>query len=741
MKFLRRILLGVLKALGATLGVILVLASIVFFFPGLLVQDGTLPWAKRVIRALDIDVHWKQGQWSARSDSFWRKRVKLELVAPCYRQTEPLVDACLERVAFEGVYDLRRGRIFVERLEAPAGKVFVEASKSSTPPAKETESPFAPLAEVQSIRSLLASLDWNQVQVQKIRFLYSAPGTALRLLASVHGATDGATRDLQVQAEGTLTSSRVRTPMRAAVRIHGKMVGPLDFGIDGYWGGEKQRISAEIRGGLTEELLEGKIQAAMANPAPGIPRVSVDQCQFSWKQKDAGPADISLDCPVSAQFSANLAGASLNRVFRAEGLEKPIHAKLTAQVKLPDGDFQKAEGSVELSAVDLRTTSLEAKVHASLDVGASAEPVKAELQLTAPDFSELVRRLQTSPYAIPAPLNQLDGRVSLAVKGRTDLTFQQTALEFSVTSDLASDYQKLAFSGEGKVGIRPEGEKSRIDFDANVAFGETKLSLPRLDPTHLPQLFPDPNIVYPAAHAEKSETVFHYRIALRAGGAHPILLHSNQFNFDVPLELDLVAQDEGGLTGTLTIPKFKADLFRRDATVRQVRIRFPREGAAELNASVDIHYAEYDLTLQAFGALDSPRYTLTSNPPLSESSALSLLLFGRPLEELSPGQGESLGNARAALTNGAISAASMYLLASTPIESIGYDPAAGRFLATVRLVEGTSLRIESAKEGVTQLGIRKRLGRDWVLNTYVERTSPMEDRRSVSTFLEWSKTY
>lgn len=139
--------------------------------------------------------------------------------------------------------------------------------------------------------------------------------------------------------------------------------------------------------------------------------------------------------------------------------------------------------------------------------------------------------------------------------------------------------------------------------------------------------------------------------------------------------------------------------------------------------------------------LDAPRFTITSNPPLSENSALSLLLFGRPLEELSPGQGESLGNARAALTSGAISAASMYLLASTPIESIGYDPSLGRFSATVRLVEGTSLRVESAKEGVTQLGIRKRLGRDWVLNTYVERTSPLEDRRSVSTFLEWSKTY
>lgn len=740
MKTLRRIFLGLLKTLGATLAAVLVLALVVFFFPGTVIRDATLPWAKRLIHAFDADVNWKQGHWSAKSDSLWRKRLKLKLDAPCYRQAAPLVDACLERISLEAVYDLRTGRIFVEKLDVPAGKVFVEASKTAPAP-KETKSPFEPLKEVQAVRGLLASLDWKHVEVKQIALLYSAPETKVRAQASIVGKTDGETRDLKTGAEGTLTLNGARTPVRVAVRVHGKMVGPLDFGIEGYWGAEKQRISAEVSGRLTEELLEGKLRATMANPAAEIPSVGVEDCRFSWQQKNDGPADISLNCPVSARLSANLAGASLNRVFRAEGIEKPIHAEVTAKIKLPDGDFQKAEGNVQLTAVDLRTTSLEGQVHVSLDVGAKSDPIRAEVQLTAPDFSALVGRLQTSPFAIPAPLNQLDGRVSLNVKGRSDLTFQQTALEFSVASDLASDFQKLAFSGDGTVGIRPEGKKSRIDFAANVTFGDTKLSLPRLDPTRLPQLLPDPSIVYPRSGRQTDETIFHYRIAIRAGAEHPVVLHTNQFSLDIPVQLDLLVQDGAGMTGSLKIPKFKADLFRRNATVRRVVLKFPRDGAAELTARVDIHYAEYELTLQAFGMLDAPRFTITSNPPLSENSALSLLLFGRPLEELSPGQGESLGNARAALTSGAISAASMYLLASTPIESIGYDPSLGRFSATVRLVEGTSLRVESAKEGVTQLGIRKRLGRDWVLNTYVERTSPLEDRRSVSTFLEWSKTY
>ncbi|MEQ1878474.1 MAG: hypothetical protein ABL958_17665, partial [Bdellovibrionia bacterium] len=95
-----------------------------------------------------------------------------------------------------------------------------------------------------------------------------------------------------------------------------------------------------------------------------------------------------------------------------------------------------------------------------------------------------------------------------------------------------------------------------------------------------------------------------------------------------------------------------------------------------------------------------------------------------------------------ALADGVLSYYSLYYLSSTPVESVGYDAQSKRLTAKVRLQEGTSLNVglNEDRGDVGAIGIRRRLGRGWVLRTDVE--DPFEKgARNVSTFLEWLFRY
>ncbi len=107
---------------------------------------------------------------------------------------------------------------------------------------------------------------------------------------------------------------------------------------------------------------------------------------------------------------------------------------------------------------------------------------------------------------------------------------------------------------------------------------------------------------------------------------------------------------------------------------------------------------------------------------------------------LTADQASSVGNTRAAVQNNALNLASMYLLASTPVESIGYDPITGSFNAKIKLADGTSVTVGTDFSQVNQLGFRQRLGSNWAINTYVNDPFAVVNR-TLTALLEWSVGY
>ena len=110
------------------------------------------------------------------------------------------------------------------------------------------------------------------------------------------------------------------------------------------------------------------------------------------------------------------------------------------------------------------------------------------------------------------------------------------------------------------------------------------------------------------------------------------------------------------------------------------------------------------------------------------------------MSELDDDQMKSADSMRAAAADGALSLASLYLLAATPVQSVGYDPQAKAFTAKVAIGAGTSLNVGSDFEDYQKVGVRKRLGRSWAVETFVERRADA-DESSATALLEWSKRY
>jgi hypothetical protein len=159
-----------------------------------------------------------------------------------------------------------------------------------------------------------------------------------------------------------------------------------------------------------------------------------------------------------------------------------------------------------------------------------------------------------------------------------------------------------------------------------------------------------------------------------------------------------------------------------------------------LSGSLEVDYTDYTIHANLYGTLDEPVIKFVSNPPLSDQDVISVLLFGRTSEDLDSGETQSVGNVRSAITNRGLGLASLYLLASTPVESVGYDPESGTFSAKFKLAAGTSLNVAESQKQLESLGIKQRVGKHWAITTQYGNPADPTDR-SVSTVLEWSHRY
>lgn len=365
---------------------------------------------------------------------------------------------------------------------------------------------------------------------------------------------------------------------------------------------------------------------------------------------------------------------------------------------------------------------------------------RASVKASIARFSEVVRLLDGTEFAIPAPLNALDG--TLEANARLE-SGPRRAVEFDARTDLASPKQALAVSVKGRAAGTP-----RLKLETTVALERVVLQLPYLELKQAPSPVVDTRIKTgdPKRDAAverarspgaRAPSAFEYDAAVRT--STPMILATNLLKSSVPVSLDLRARPEG-LSGTIRVEAFDMEVFRRNARVDHITLTPSPQGAATgIDGKLTFKREGATVDILLLGSAAKPAVVFESDPPMSQNEIVALVLYGKRPDELDGDQKASAGNATAAMTSGAFGLASLYLFASTPVDSVGYDAATQSYEVKFKLPGGATLSVGSNLQESRTLALRKRLAPHWELRTEAARGTRGEN--AVTTFLQWFERY
>lgn len=452
--------------------------------------------------------------------------------------------------------------------------------------------------------------------------------------------------------------------------------------------------------------------------------------------------------------------------------------------RLMFGDEKGADLDLDLRLDHREFAQLGLKLESSFrkDEGPVRYTVKGTGELTVPRFEKFTELVRRTPYSVPAPLNQLAGRVTLETSA--DLTEQGGGLEYRLATALDSTYQSLHLHLDGRTSLERRAGSLSPSTRATLVLDKVRLSAPRFDLRAPPPLKPDGRFgpiekpVRVADEKAKSEPM-DFKLRIMTGAPQAIQIATNLTKSPIPLSLDVtydgnvrdteidedpsrgpaspfardvhvLAREElerktdetrSPVTGWVTVGRTPVDLFKRNAVLEELRVDLLETGDNRVNGRVSVSYLEYTIRMLVMGAMREPQVRFYSDPPLDDDQIVSVLLFGRPSRELGEDEQASVASLQAAFTDAVLSVSSLYLLASTPVESVGYDPEKQRVTARVGLGGGTSLELGggSAERG-SGVGIRKRLSSDFLFRSDVE-TLGTSGKRTISALIEWVKKF
>jgi len=487
------------------------------------------------------------------------------------------------------------------------------------------------------------------------------------------------------------------------------------------------------------QIIDAKV-ALKESPISPFNDVIVHHCRIALKLEGGG-SRLALNCPVELPLRATTTKrlpkflADPRIVFRIESnlwndglLETSRHVSGVLKLDIPRFANTTLAG---FGSVLIRVEGIPSQA----DGGEFNAEADLDLRFEVLSFRQLRLILARTAWAIPAPFNVLNGKAELSARGSVDLN--GGTIPIQLVTDLRSPEENFETRSNGTFSFSRKEDEFRSHLKMDIALSRVRLVLPRIELTSIPPLTPDARIRRPVQAAEAEPSfVYEIRITTPAG---PVLLDSNLAEIAIPVRLDLTVRSDKPVSGAVQVEELPLQLFRRSARVDYLNLGFKADRQS-LNGSIRLIYADYTVRIELLGTIDEPVFRLSSDPPLPHGEVLSVLLYGKPSEGLDSGELQSVTSVEAALQERAITLASFYLLASTPIESVGYNPEAGEFSIKVRLGEGTSFNLTVPEKGRLSPGLRKRLGRSWSITTQI--FDPLDpSRQTLSAFLEWRHRY
>ncbi len=747
-RLIKRSLLGFVAIVAMLLVTIVATAALVWFRPGVVVNTPRLLWALPHLESMGYALELEAPQLQADSPEFWRKRVVLKTPRACWKN--PLVATgplCLRDVDIEVVANLKPGAtrpLLVRRLRFYAEAFELKIPESTEPPDAE--------ASPSSWTSSLAWLAWEEVDATLERLRLPAEDSRWDFAGRLESA---GREELALKAQAELHSTLPKPPppfrFETELRLRTDLLdrefalstSRADLSVKGSGPGLKAAVGGHLE--FKARRLDFSLSGDGSWRGPTSLSFRLDRCQGQGRLVEGDrpiPVDDALaECSVRVvpTYPAALTkryGSRVPKEFRLElraeaktQKDGALHPRLSAKllpVRTPIFVFE-----AEAEAVPRRTLGFDVTL-------------KGDLKL--PDFRKAAAASNELGWIVPAPVAVLGGPVQLTFSGTGESETPTGRADFKLTTRLRSRDQALRLVADGELRFRQcrAGEEGS-SFEVDLVSREALLELPAIDYTRPPPIVPDsrfeikaePRRTEVAARAAPTGCTRRLDLRVRTGENAPVRIAGPILKNPIPVHLDVRKSDADAGRGYLRVENFSTELFRRKATVE----RFDFDIATRVvNGRVRADFTDHRITTLITGSADSIRVDFESDPPLSRQAALSVLLFGRTMEGLDDEQASSVAKTEAAAKNGALSLASLYLFASTPIESVGYDPQTQGVTAKVRLGDGTSLNVGANDRGVTDVGVRRRLSREWRVETTVRNPSDPQNR-STLTILEWFRRF
>ncbi len=797
--------------------------------PSILINETTAKWGLQFAQKQGIDLKYRDLDVSAKSESFSVKSFDFVLNGICADLTP--AQGCFEKLHLSFAVDLAALPIKITRIgpiDILGGDLWVKRAqdKKEEPKKDQSSSSFAQWVDFSQMQVRPVTID---IPTWKVDLGKEGEKSAETLKGSFQ--LGSATQNSQLAAwKGLLSTLPSKLAQKAEINFYfendkpdglGKWKGKIgalarlekkrgvdaklefaqkelnrlnfDYHLSGQAHERRKQVIADLKGIFKPDHFTTLANVTAKRTNPYAPKVRVQDCKISVQQVDRSevtPGRVQVGCPILADLV--LPGRpSIPRLKLPKSAQATFNADL--RTAFPPDPAGQVTGTVGLVLDPILHPLFEGsgKVQAKLDGVPAQFPndfkVESEMDLRVlmPSFQKVVKTLEYTKWAVPAPMNVMKGSLELKASGRGDL--QDSSFPISFVTRLDSEHQKLNIDANGAVKLHKNDDSESKNpyiphINMKVILSDVKLAMPRLSLEAPPKLIadrrvkdiPEKEIIgvildqnnQPAlqqrqkrqnrsvpvnsqaagkAASEQSSLVYH--IEIQTPESNPIRLVSNLTQAPVPIHVNIAmdsvaAEDPAAspMSGQIRVGDFPLKLFRRDASVEKFLVKFDEEkNVPVLDGSIRVSYTDYTIRILLFGTSSKPQVKLISDPPLPEDQLISVLLFGRSIGDLDESQGESVGNAQNALADGAVGLASLYLLASTPIESMGYDPTTGEVSAKVRLGEGTSLNV-GAGDGTPQVGIRRRLSRKWTITTdFANRVG--SNQSTVSAFLEWSSRY
>lgn|GEM_PF-2544723 len=683
-----------------------------------------------------VNVTWSELKLKVESKSFFKKSLALELSNPCFHSPE--LNACFSSVSFNTRTDL--GKLAVTEI-GPISILggTIKYQSASSPAVGEQKS--APPEQVfrLSLPSILSGAAFKPVQIQ-IKSLDYQNGSYHWMGKISLDSKQKRSSDFSILfklAASAQSQTRTRPfPATAKLDIQGEL-GPIQF--------------------------KSKFGFALNHFNEQIPKVKATDCEVELDfgqgarlAKSLRRSDhLNLNCP----FDVHLPELPIS----VSQLDVPKLIKLALRLQ-SDGQYfptdlsREIEVQTQLEVLPFSTSTftghglIDASYVGKIDNLPHSKDLHSTMNfaLRVPQFKNLVRKLDRGVLEVPAPIRTMNGSIEFSTQGK--LEDLQAKYPLTFVARLSSMEQKLNLDGDGSFQVDLKSTPPALHAGINLNFSEVRLILPRLELATPPQILADNRIGTEETirkeridrRKSKKPTSFHYDVAIATPPTSPIKIITNLARGPIPIHLDLKMSDDNPIAGNIKVDSFPLELFRRDATLDHfnMSLKSPID-QSPIDGSFNVKYTDYVIHVGVISTVARPVIVMTSDPPLPQDKLLATLLFGHPLNELDETQSSSVGNAQAAITDGAIGLGSMYVLASTPVESVSYDSKSGVVTARVKLAEGTSLNVGTDSSAISRVGVRKRLGKYWAVETDLNQGSSnaLSSGTRGSLFFEYSARY